>query len=34
LRGEALPQGSLLPQEWPTRDWQPDPLTEAMMDQC
>jgi hypothetical protein len=32
-RGEALPQGRLLHQDWPARDWEPDQLTEAMMDQ-
>ena len=33
-RGEALPQGRLLHQDWPARDWEPDPLTEPMMNQC
>jgi hypothetical protein len=33
-QASALPQGRLQPQEqWPQRDWQPDPLTEEMMDQ-
>jgi hypothetical protein len=33
-RGEGLPHGRLLEQDWPTRQWLPDPLTEPMMDQC
>jgi hypothetical protein len=33
LAGGPLPQGALHPQEWPPRDWEPDPLTEEMMDQ-
>jgi hypothetical protein len=34
LHGAELPRGRLQPQgEWPQRDWQPDPLTEAVMDQ-
>jgi hypothetical protein len=34
LSGAALPQGQLRPQPaWPQRDWEPDRLTEAMMDQ-
>lgn len=34
LTGAALPQGRLRPQpDWPQRDWQPDHLTESMMDQ-
>jgi hypothetical protein len=34
LLGGGLPEGRLQPQgQWPERDWQPDPLTEAMMDQ-
>jgi hypothetical protein len=36
LRGEPppLPSGRLAHHDWPERDWEPDPLTEAMMDQC
>lgn len=35
LDGAALPCGRLHPQpEGPPRDWQPDPLTELMLDQC
>jgi hypothetical protein len=34
LSGGELPPGRLRPQEeWPQRDWQPDPLTEAMLNQ-
>ncbi len=33
-RGEPVPQGGLVHQDWPERGWQPDPLTEPMMDQC
>jgi Transposase DDE domain len=33
LRHEPLPQGRWLPHDWPARDWQPDPLTEAALDQ-
>ena len=33
-RGEALPHGRLLEQDWPARDWPPDALTESIMDQC
>jgi hypothetical protein len=34
LTGAALPAGRLRPQPaWPQREWQPDPLTEEMMDQ-
>ena len=32
--GTGLPQGKLRPQEaWPSRDWEPDQLSEAMMNQ-
>ncbi len=34
LRGEPLPRGQFLPQEWACRDWQPDPLAEPLMNQC
>jgi hypothetical protein len=33
-RGDELPQGRLLPQDWPAREGEPDPLTEPMMNQC
>jgi hypothetical protein len=34
LTGAALPRGQLRPQpDWPQRQWQPDQLTEGMMDQ-
>ena len=34
LRGERLPEGRMEHRDWPERTWQPDPLTESMMDQC
>jgi Transposase DDE domain len=34
LRGEPLPRGRFLPQEWADRSWQPDPLTEPLLNQC
>jgi hypothetical protein len=36
LRGEALPlpSGRLPQHPWPSRDWEPDPLTEESMNQC
>jgi hypothetical protein len=33
-RGEALPHGRLHEQPWPARNWEPDTLTESMMNQC
>jgi Transposase DDE domain len=32
-RQEPLPQGRLRPHDWPPRGWEPDPLTEADLDQ-
>lgn len=35
LHGTGLPRGRLCQQpDWPQRDWQPDELSEEMMDQC
>jgi Transposase DDE domain len=35
IHGAALPQGRLLQQpNWVPRDWEPDQLTESMMNQC
>lgn len=34
MRAEPLPTGTLHPLAWPERDWQPDLLTEVMMNQC
>jgi hypothetical protein len=34
LRGEALPRGRVEHHDWPARTWQPDPLTESILDQC
>lgn len=34
LRGESLPPGRIEHHRWPQREWQPDPLTELLMNQC
>ncbi len=34
LRGEGLPQGRIEHHPWPDRAWQPDPLTELMLNPC
>jgi hypothetical protein len=36
MRGEPrpMPSGRLIHHDWPKQDWQPDSLTEPMMDQC
>ena len=34
LRGEPLPPGRIEHHPWPLRGWQPDRLTEPLMDQC
>lgn len=32
-RGEPVPRGRMVHHDWPERTWQPDALTEAMLDQ-
>ena len=34
VRGEPPPAGKIVHHDWPERPWQPDPLTEALVDQC